>query len=393
MRKRVLFVFHESNPLSGATASMLEVVIKLKERDFYDIVVLIPDARLGLHKVLDNIGINYIEESYCNIRHTVSKKRFFLRKLNSFFKILTNVYVAIKLSVKSEKFDLIYTNTSDNYIGAFTSRIMGLKHIWHIREFGLEDQNASHFLGEKIFFQFVNNTSCKVIVISKALKEKMEKFNVFEDKLEMIYNDVSSRPEKLTRSYGLSKTLSLLIVGTISEGKGHKFILDCVEHMKSINLNVKLGVLGDDKVEYASYLKTVCKEIDCEDRVEFLGYCTNAEEVRASYDVAIIASKSEAFGRVTVEAMHSGMVVVASDCGANPELIKSGENGFLFEYGNIDEFVKAISFLNTNRDILETIGRKARISSTKFSSGDAANKINHLICNELKIHDQVNRDL
>jgi glycosyltransferase involved in cell wall biosynthesis len=86
---------------------------------------------------------------------------------------------------------------------------------------------------------------------------------------------------------------------------------------------------------------------------------------------------------VTVEAMHSKMTVVASDCGANPELIENGKNGFLFEYGNIQEFARIISSLDEKRCLLVATGTKAHKDSSKFSSGQASNKIHQVICEML----------
>jgi glycosyltransferase involved in cell wall biosynthesis len=125
------------------------------------------------------------------------------------------------------------------------------------------------------------------------------------------------------------------------------------------------------------------KQVGCDDKVDFLGYSSDVGNIRKDYDIAVVASKSEAFGRVTIEAMHSKMTVVASDCGANPELIENGKNGFLFEYGNIEEFARIISTLDKKRCLLEATGTQAHKDSSKFSSGQASNKINQTICNTL----------
>jgi len=383
VKKKVLFLFHDSNPLSGATASMLEVVIRLNTKAGYEVLALIPNTKLGLHDELSSQGIKYFEETIYGVRHDRSKANILTKKLKSFLAIILNFCLAIKLVIKKEKFDLIYTNTSDIYIGAFLSKLIKVKHIWHIREFGVEDQNMSHFFGERGFYKLLNLTSSKVIVISNALKSKLNSFSVPENKIEMIYNDVTSRAEVDNKIFNEQNELSLLIVGSIIDGKGHKFVIDCIAYMKSINLKVKLGIVGRDSGDYAVYLKRYMKQIGCEDRGDFLGYSSDVGNIRKDYDIAVVASKSEAFGRVTVEAMQSKMTVVASDCGANPELIENGKNGFLFEYGNIQEFARTISSLDKKRCLLEATGTQAHKDSSKFSSGQASNKIHQVICEML----------
>jgi glycosyltransferase involved in cell wall biosynthesis len=383
VKKKVLFLFHDSNPLSGATASMLEVVTRLNTNAGYEVIALIPNTKFGLHDALDSQGIKYFEDTIYGVRHDRSKANILTKKLKSFLAIVLNFCIAIKLAIRKGKFDLIYTNTSDIYIGVFLSKLTGVKHIWHIREFGIEDQNMTHFFGERSFYKFLNLTSSKVIVISNALKNKLNSFSVSESKIEMIYNDVTNKAEVDNKINNEKGELSLLIVGSIIDGKGHKFVIDCIAYMKSININVKLGIVGRDSGDYAVYLKRYMKQVGCDDKVDFLGYSSDVGNIRKDYDIAVVASKSEAFGRVTIEAMHSKMTVVASDCGANPELIENGKNGFLFEYGNIEEFARIISTLDKKRCLLEATGTQAHKDSSKFSSGQASNKINQTICNTL----------
>ncbi|WP_435235713.1 glycosyltransferase family 4 protein [Psychromonas sp. PT13] len=378
--KKVLFVFHDSNPLSGATASMLEVVIALKRMGKYEIIAFIPNTKRGLDKVLDSHGIKFIEALIYGVRHKATGKNILVEKLKSIAGVVLNLTQAIKLVLKGYKFDLIYTNTSDVYIGAFLSKLMVAKHVWHIREFGVEDQNMSHLFGEANFYKFVSSSTNKVVVISNALKDKLINFNVPQNKIDMIYNDVANKDSTNEKFFNTEKILSLLMVGTISNEKGHEFIVDCIAYMKSINLNVKLSIVGDEKTNYVTYLKEYIKRINCEDRIEFLGYSSDVLSIRKKHDIAVVASKSEAFGRVTIEAMHSKMTVVASDSGANPELIVDGKSGFLFDVGNVKEFSKIISVIEGNRILLKSIGMSAYISAEKFSNGQAANKINKVIC-------------
>ena len=52
--------------------------------------------------------------------------------------------------------------------------------------------------------------------------------------------------------------------------------------------------------------------------------------------------KDEGFGRVTIEYMMAGLCVIASDTGANSELIEDGKSGLLYQYGNTCFLVNAI---------------------------------------------------
>ncbi len=384
MTKKILFVFHDSNPLSGATTSMLEIVAQLNKSELYEITALIPDAKGGIHSRLSQLDINYLEEKIYNVRYIKKPKNNYINEFKSFIKVALNYLLAIKLKLKEAKFDLIYTNTSDTYVGAYLARKLNIPHIWHIREFGLEDQSREHFLGEKSFYRLVS-TSSKVIVISNALKAKLISFKVPQDKIVMIYNDVANSIGCFNKNFNVNEPLSLLIVGTITKEKGHSFLFECIKYMNKKGFKVKLSIVGDDSTLYAKKLKSKIKDEGFSDSIRFLGYSSDVNRIRKDYDVAVIASKAEAFGRVTIEAMHAKMTVIASDCGANPELIKHSDNGFLFEEGNVEQFSEIVAHINANRDILHEVGSRAHKFAEQFSRKRAATEVDKILLESLDL--------
>ena len=69
-------------------------------------------------------------------------------------------------------------------------------------------------------------------------------------------------------------------------------------------------------------------------------------------DVGLMLSKSEAFGRVTVEYMFNNLAVIASDTGANPELVNDRKTGYLYKLGDIASLADKMEQLINNRDLL-----------------------------------------
>jgi glycosyltransferase involved in cell wall biosynthesis len=77
--------------------------------------------------------------------------------------------------------------------------------------------------------------------------------------------------------------------------------------------------------------------------VHFVGLQRGSELAAhyASADVFLFPSLSETFGNVTLEALSSGLAVVAFDAAAAGELIRHGRNGLLAPAGDADGFVRA----------------------------------------------------
>ena len=61
-------------------------------------------------------------------------------------------------------------------------------------------------------------------------------------------------------------------------------------------------------------------------------------------------SKNEAFGRVTVEYMLQNLAVIASDAGANSEIIENGVSGLLYRLGDVDDLARKMIMYLEDKD-------------------------------------------
>ena len=77
-----------------------------------------------------------------------------------------------------------------------------------------------------------------------------------------------------------------------------------------------------------------------------------------------MASKAEGFGRVTVEYMYAGLAVIASDTGANPEIIDDGVNGLLYHYNDAQSMASKLVLLINNARYRETIAERGKVTVT-----------------------------
>lgn len=382
--KKILFVFHDSKPKSGATASMLDIINNLLKKNDLQIFALIPNNKDGLYELLVKKNVRVFEAPLYGARHPVPQKiRSFIKyKIRGLFKIITTYLSVFKISKKvkklNERIDLVYSNTSDTYAGYFLSNLLKAKHIWHVREFGIEDQNCVHTIGDKQYYNLLN-TSDKVIVISQALKYKLSQY-INNDKLMLVYDDVQLHDCLLKNNKNIEKPLKILSVGTISEGKGQKFVIDTIEALNKKGIECSLSIVGNIDSEYAKNLFDYVEKNSI-NNVFFLGFREDINRIRLNYDIGIISSKAEAFGRVTIEGMAAGLIMIASNTGANPELISDKKNGFLYKYNDLNSLVDVISYIYGNRNDMQTIRENAIKFANEFSSGIASQKIYNLIKN------------
>ena len=102
-----------------------------------------------------------------------------------------------------------------------------------------------------------------------------------------------------------------------------------------------------------------------------------AEYLR-SIDIFVLPSRSEAFSNSLLEAMACGCCPVASRVGGNPELVRHGDNGMLFEAGNVGQLCRALEELAGNNALRRRLAARARCTAERFSIAASAQRMGEI---------------
>jgi len=95
-------------------------------------------------------------------------------------------------------------------------------------------------------------------------------------------------------------------------------------------------------------------------RVTFLGSVANVEDVLSALDVFVLPSLSEGMSNTLLEAMASGLPVVAASAGGNPEVVEEGCSGLLFPPGDVGSLADCLEKLCREADYRQRLGQSAR---------------------------------
>lgn len=111
----------------------------------------------------------------------------------------------------------------------------------------------------------------------------------------------------------------------------------------------KVDFWGNGNPEYMKHLLDLINQNHMESIFTFKGYSNNLYQELSHYDIGMNCSHSEAFGRVTAEYMLAGLLTVASDTGANVELIQHEKTGLIFKKSDDQSLKKCLSWILKNK--------------------------------------------
>ena len=126
----------------------------------------------------------------------------------------------------------------------------------------------------------------------------------------------------------------LAVIAQITPWKGQDDAIRCVRELLPAHPGLQLLLVGSAKFDSAAtrydnnaFLETLRREVagrGLADSVRFLGERRDVPEILGAVDLLLVPSWEEPFGRTIIEAMASGVPVVATEVGGPPEILGAG---------------------------------------------------------------------
>jgi glycosyltransferase involved in cell wall biosynthesis len=179
----------------------------------------------------------------------------------------------------------------------------------------------------------------------------------------VIYNSVSiNKPAKSESPYyNNNSAIKILVLGQIYPGKGQKDAAIAVSELLDKGYNVELIIAGRSaSLEYCNDIEKLISEKNHDNNIRLIDFVENPFQLISECDILLVCSRSEAFGRVTIEGMLLGKPVIGLNNGGTSELIRNNYNGFLYEPNNMDQLKNHIMYYYNNRSIIMIHGEQAK---------------------------------
>lgn len=263
--------------------------------------------------------------------------------------------------------DAVVTNTLTIPAPSFAARLLGIPHVWCVHEFGDRDHGFGFDLGRERTLRLIGALSRRVVVNSLAVEAGLRPF-VPAGRLRLVRYTVSvaAPPSKRTAPNGRLRTV---LVGRKVPGKGQEEAIRALAMLKAAGEPVELRLVGGGDAGYVAVLEELARDLGVADKVAFVPETGDPFAHFAWADVALVCSRAEAFGRVTVEAMKLGCPVVGARAAGTAELIRDGWNGVLYESGDPSDLAAKIALLRARPELAERLAATARTwAGERFSS-------------------------
>lgn len=249
----------------------------------------------------------------------------------------------------------------------------------------------------KFLIRILYNKADLIISVSRAIEDDL--INNFGIHIEqkVIYNpfDIGSILE-LSQSLvpqDIDREKSIITVGSLSARKNHELLVNAFSRIN--DKEFKLYILG--KGDEEEKLRSLTNALNISDRVIFIGFDNNPYKYLSRCSIFVLASNSEGFPNVLLEAMICGCCVISTDCLSGPREILSPSSNIKFqlhnsielaEYGiltplnNIERMTNALNLLIEDRELKKRYIEKTPARSRDFNAKKITGYYKEILCTE-----------
>ena len=269
--------------------------------------------------------------------------------------------------IRKEQPDIVHTHTAKaGVVGRMAAILAGVPvkvHTFHGHVF----EGYFSSLATKVFIaieRFLGRFTDKVVAVSNSVENDVSmRYNIVsKDKVAVIqlgfelekFFEADKNKGRLRQELGLGSDVLLIgIVGRLVPVKNHKMFLDVVKKVPA-----KFIIVGDG--ELRQELENYAAELGIRDKVVFLGWRRDLENIYVDLDVVCLTSLNEGTPVSLIEAMASARPVLATDVGGVRDIVKNNENGLLVQSNDVDGFNKALLSMLEDREKRLEMGRYGR---------------------------------
>ncbi len=231
----------------------------------------------------------------------------------------------------------------------------------------------------------INFANKKIIAISESVKNSLSKFEFIpHNKIFVLHNCIDYQKfnkEAVKKNNFDGNDIVIGIVGRIEKVKGIEYLILAMKIILAKFPNVKLEIIGDGSE--LSNLKSLAESSGISKSVFFFGKFKDVIPFYKRMDIFVLPSVLEGFGIVLLEAMASGIPVVATNVNGIKEVVADMKNGLLIPSRNPEAIAQAVIKLIENPELTYNLVNNGLERARNFDIQSHINKLENLYTNLL----------
>lgn len=332
--------------LAGAETMCENLTIKLAQNGVHVMVVSLYDYHSAITDRMESKGIKI-----CYLNKKPGLDLSMILKLYQLF--------------RSEKPDVIHTHRYVMQYAIPAAVMAGVKRRIHTVHSVATKETVE--MAQKLNYFFYHFCHVTPVALSNEIQATVvERYRLPQQKVPVIYNGIDLSRCIVKNSYERNQKMRFLHIGRFAPVKNHRMLLEAFADVHQRYPDTELVLLGTGELEDEVRQRTL--ELGVMDSVTFAGLKENVYPDLNFADAFVLPSLYEGMPMTLIEAMGTGLPVIATNVGGIPSMIRNGENGLLVDvdvHALTDAMVRLM-----DETMRRTIGRKARETTEQLFSSD-----------------------
>ncbi len=355
---RVVYVHSNNRDVGGADFCLERMSNELRKRGFDTLVLLCRATSITKRYKMN--GNPFLVGNF--IRPQLKQSIFYYLFYLPWNMLISYIFFVTFFSLQQP--DIVHVNDMYDFIPAFAAKTLRIPVVYHLRMIRSKQNTFDKLIGkfvywfsDKIFAVSESTMNAYLALLSSrersVAKKKLIIVRDWNDNERFCVDICVEEKNQLKKELRLSDEDFIIInVGRLEEWKGQHLIIEAVGRLlkeNKIHTSVKVLIVGGEvqgKEDYVFRLTRLIRNYDLENVVKLLGEREDVHKLLKISNLFVHTSiLPDPFPGTVVEAMLSGVPVLASPLGGVSEMIEDGKTGYFFNPFDIEDLKRKLSFL------------------------------------------------
>lgn len=331
--------------LAGAETMCENLTYELRKLGHEVVVISMYDYHSAITDRLENTGVcvRYLDKKSGIDFSMIPKMKKIFKKVNA---------------------DVVHTHRYCAQYAIPAAIMAGVKNRVHTVHNIAEKENGK--LARKLNKFFFKHCNLKPVALSELIRDSIEnEYKIKGDNIPVIFNGINLSKCIPKDNYEINGNFKILHIGRFSEQKNHKGLLEAFHLFHKKHSDTELWLIGDG--EKRTEAEEYVQQNGLAENVKFLGLQSDVYQYLHNADMFTLPSNYEGIPMTLIEAMGTGLPIVATAVGGVPDMLTNNESALLVD-NTPEAIANAFEQYLLNVDLRRIHGQRAKECSVVFSA-------------------------